>query len=100
MCRSLNALTAANTTLHIQTQQQNKQTMLTPEQLTQLGFIEVRTVQNRTHKTLTQRKGCMVAVTFIRKPDTILIQEIKVEDVEIVDYTLEILLMLDKTLNK
>ena len=74
--------------------------MLTPEQLTQLGFIEVRTVQNRTHKTLTQRKGCMVAVTFMRKPDTILAQEIKVEEVEIVDYTAEILVLIDKTLNK
>ena len=74
--------------------------MLTPEQLTSLGFIEVRKVENAFNKTVIQRKGCLISVTFIRKPDTILTQEIKVEDVDIVDYNAEILVMLDKTLNK
>lgn len=74
--------------------------MLTPEQLTAIGFIEVRKVENAFNKTVIQRKGCLKSVTFIRKPDTILAQEIKVEDVEVVDYTAEIILLLDKTLNK
>ena len=74
--------------------------MLTPEQLTAIGFIEVRKVENAKNATIIQRNGCIVATTFIKKPDKILIQEIKVEDVEILDYTSEILILLDKTLNK
>ena len=74
--------------------------MLTPEQLTSIGFMEVRKVENAHNATIIQRNGCIVAKTFIEKPDKILIQEITVQDVEIVDYTAEILILLGKTLNK
>lgn len=74
--------------------------MLTPEQLTGIGFIEVRKTENAINKTIIQRKGCIVSVTFMRKADNYMTQEIKVEDVEVVDYTAEILVLLDKTLNK